>query len=177
MIGGLNYASESQPVSHLVGNVCANAFLYEVVANGMGKHASTISLDELSEVLKILLAFECLYVTAVAAIKISILAMYLRLFPSREFKLAAWVIGGIVIAWWIAIVLVCIFQCNPIYVAWVPWDEGTCLDLKGSFIGNGVPNILTDIAILVMPVKQVWHLHATMAQKVSLLCTFGLGSL
>lgn len=151
--------------------------LREVVAHGMGRHADTISLDELSKVLQMLLAFECLYVTAVAAIKLSILAMYLRLFPGREFKLAAWTIGGIIVAWWIAIVLVCIFQCNPVHKAWLPWGEGVCINLKGSFIGNALPNILTDVAILVMPVKQVWHLHATMAQKVSLLCTFGLGSL
>lgn len=143
----------------------------------MGRHASTISLDELSIVLKHLLAFECLYVSAVAAIKLSILAMYLRIFPSRDFKIAAWIIGGTIIAWWIAIVLVCVFQCNPIYLAWVPWGEGTCINLRASFIGNAVPNILTDVAILIMPIKQVWHLHATMAQKISLLGTFGLGSL
>lgn len=143
----------------------------------MGQHANTLSLDQLTLVFKHLLAFECLYVTAVAAVKLSILAMYLRIFPSREFKLGAWIIGGLVVAWWIAIVLVCIFQCNPIYVAWVPWAEGKCINLRGSFIGNAVPNILTDIAILVMPIKQVVRLNATMAQKISLLGTFGLGSL
>lgn len=109
----------------------------KVIAHGMGQHASTLSLDDLSIVLKHLLAFECLYVTAVAAVKLSILAMYLRIFPSREFRIGAWVIGGTVIAWWIAIVLVCIFQCNPIYVAWTPWDKGTCINLRASFIGNG----------------------------------------
>lgn len=144
----------------------------------MGRHADTLSLDQLEEVLKRLLAFECVYVVAVALVKLSILSMYLRIFPSREFKIGAYVIGFIVIGWAIAIVLVCIFQCNPIEMAWQPWlTTGTCINLKGSFIGNGVPNILTDVAILAMPVKQVWHLHATMAQKVSLLCTFGLGSL
>ncbi|KAJ4404819.1 hypothetical protein N0V82_010424 [Gnomoniopsis sp. IMI 355080] len=116
MIGGLNYG---------------------MVANGMGRHQSTLSLDDLTIVLKHLLAFECLYVTAVAAVKLSLLAMYLRIFPSREFKIGAWVIGSTVVAWWIAIVLVCIFQCNPIYLAWVPWAEGTCLNLRASFIGNG----------------------------------------
>lgn len=115
----------------------ANTSTCKVVAHGMGRHASTLSLDELSIVLKHLLAFECLYVTAVAAVKLSILAMYLRIFPSREFRIGAWVIGSTIIAWWIAIVLVCIFQCNPIYIAWVPWDKGTCINLRASFIGNG----------------------------------------
>lgn len=138
---------------------------------------STLSLDSVTEVLTRLLAFECMYVTAVSLIKLSILAMYLRIFPSREFKLGAYIIGGTVIAWCIAIALVCIFQCDPLYKAWVPWAAGTCINLKASFIGNAVPNILTDIIILAMPIKQVWNLHATWAQKISLLCTFSLGSL
>lgn len=149
---------------------------YGMVHYGMGRHASTLNLDMIENVLKHLLGFECMYVTAVALIKFSLLAMYLRIFPSRGFKIAAYIIGGTVAAWWIAIVLVCIFQCNPIYVAWEPWMPGQCIDLKGSFIGNAVPNIVTDIAILIMPVKQVWALHTAPAQKISLICTFGLGS-
>lgn len=139
MIGGLNYGSQSKSLQGALQNICVVLLMHTcaVVAHGMGRHASTLSLDELSIVLKHLLAFECLYVTAVSAVKLSILAMYLRIFPSREFKIGAWLIGSTVVGWWIAIVLVCIFQCNPIYVAWVPWDEGTCINLRASFIGNG----------------------------------------
>lgn len=143
----------------------------------MGRHASQVTLPNLVVVFKLLLGFECMYVTAVAFIKVSILAMYLRIFPSREFKIGSYIIGATIIAWWFAIVAVCVFQCDPIYKAWVPWASGTCIDLRGSFIGNAVPNILTDVVILIMPMKQVWHLHATTAQRISLLCTFGLGSL
>lgn len=138
MIGGLNYGSKSRSVHGALRNILPLLMpLGTVVAHGMGQHQSALSLDDLTIVLKHLLAFECLYVTAVAAVKLSLLAMYLRIFPSREFKIGAWVIGSTVVAWWIAIVLVCIFQCNPIYVAWVPWAEGTCLNLRASFIGNG----------------------------------------
>lgn len=145
----------------------------------MGRHASVLTLDQMENVLKQLYGFECVYVTAVTFVKISILCMYLRIFPSRSFKIGAYTIGSIVIAWCIAIILVCLFQCSPIYLAWQPWlsAEGSCINLRGSFIGNAVPNILTDVAILAMPIKQVWKLHATTAQKVSLVCTFGLGSL
>lgn len=128
----------------------ANAYWLSVVAHGMGRHAKLVSQDDMEEVLKHLLAFECLYVTAVAAIKLSILAMYLRIFPSRGFKIGAWTIGGATIAWCIAIALVCIFQCNPVSTAWRPWDAGVCIDLRASFIGNAVPNIVGDIAILIM---------------------------
>lgn len=155
MIGGLNYVSRSNswiPVGHKTGQSSRLTLflLYEVIAHGMGRHASTISQDDLSIVFQQLLAFECLYVVAVSAVKLSILALYLRIFPSRGFKIASWTIGGTVIAWCIAIILVCVFQCSPIYVAWAPWEKGVCIDLKASFIGNAVPNIVTDVAILLM---------------------------
>ena len=55
-----------------------------VVDYGMGWHASTLDLDAIENVLKLLLGFECMYVTAVALIKFSLLEMYLRIFPSRR---------------------------------------------------------------------------------------------
>jgi hypothetical protein len=160
-----------------LGPLANQARRFSVVAHGLGRHASTLDIPTEIVFFKLLLGFECMYVTAVVLVKLSLLAMYLRIFPSREFKIGAWSIGGIVVAWGIAIVLVCIFQCDPIYVAWMPWEKGTCINLKASFIGNAVPNIVTDLAILCMPIKQVWNLHAKPLQKISLLCTFMLGSL
>lgn len=152
-----------------------------MVAHGLGRHAALIPQSEQTIFYKLLLAFECLYVVAVALVKISILAMYVRIFPSRGFGVAAWLLGSLTVAWAIAIALVCIFQCSPVHVAWMPWlagvDGSTCINLRLSFIGNAVPNIMTDIAIMIMPIRQVWKLHATWAQKVSLVCTFLLGSL
>ncbi|KAM0356887.1 hypothetical protein ACHAP4_006593 [Fusarium culmorum] len=126
----------------------------------------------------ILLAFECIYVTAVMMVKLALIQMYLRIFPSRRFKLVSAIIAATVVAWWIAICAVCIFQCRPIRRAWMPWlTEGTCIDLKASFIGNAIPNIATDIAILCLPVRQILKLQVNVAQKLSLLVIFLLGGL
>lgn len=148
-----------------------------VIANGLGKHMQIVPADTLTEFFKLLLGFECVYVTAVMLVKLSVLQMYLRIFPSRNFKWMAWAIGAIVIAWWIAIVAVCVFQCNPIPKAWNQSLPGHCIDLKASFVGNAIPNIATDIAILALPVGQVWHLQVNLTQKISLLFMFLLGSL
>ncbi|KAK8081124.1 hypothetical protein PG997_008942 [Apiospora hydei] len=149
---------------------------YGMIANGLGKHMQVVSQDNLTEFFKLLLGFECVYVTAVMLVKLSVLQMYLRIFPSRNFKYTSWAIGAVVIGWWISIVLVCIFQCTPIPKAWNPSLPGHCIDLKASFVGNAIPNIATDIAILAMPVGQVWHLQVNLTQKLSLLFMFLLGS-
>ncbi|KAK8043153.1 hypothetical protein PG994_013636 [Apiospora phragmitis] len=163
-------------ISALLVTFVTGSLNYGMIANGLGKHMQMVPPETLTEFFKLLLGFECVYVTGVMLVKLSVLAMYLRIFPSRNFKYGAWFIGGIVVAWWIAIVLVCIFQCWPIPKAWNPALPGHCINLKASFIGNAIPNIATDIAILAMPVGQVWHLQVNLAQKISLLFMFLLGS-
>ncbi|KAK2018530.1 hypothetical protein LZ32DRAFT_679204 [Colletotrichum eremochloae] len=162
-------------VAALVVTFMAGAINYAMIGQGLGRHAATLSLDQQVQFLKLLLAFECVYVTAVMLVKVSLLLMYCRIFPTNGFRIAAITLGGITIAWWIAIVCVCVFQCTPIEKAYMPFIEGTCIDLKASFIGNAIPNILTDVAILCLPVRQVWKLQATLAQRLSLCFMFLLG--
>ncbi|KAH7394680.1 hypothetical protein BKA66DRAFT_523153 [Pyrenochaeta sp. MPI-SDFR-AT-0127] len=152
------------------------ALNYAAIAHGLGRHADTVLMDDLVAFFKILLAAECIYITAVLLVKLSLLLMYRRLFPLREFKICLAILAAIVISWWIAILAVCIFQCSPISKAWLPWIEGTCINLKASFIGNAIPNILTDVAILCIPFRPVWKLHVTIAQRLSICFIFSLGS-
>lgn len=126
---------------------------------------------------QLLVAFECVYCTGVGLVKLSLLLMYARIFPLKGFRIGAYILGFITVGWVIAINCVSIFQCHPIKKAWFPTMPGECIDLKGSFIGNAVPNILTDVAILCMPVAQVWKLQVTTAQRASLIFMFLLGGL
>lgn len=123
------------------------------------------------------MAWETIYTTAVAFIKVSILCFYLRLFPSRRFRITTYVVGSTVAAWWVACVLVSILQCDPIYKFWTPEAPGTCMEMKTVFTINAVPNVIQDVIILIMPVDQIWGLQATRAQKVRLYITFGIGGL
>ena len=111
-------------------------------------------------------------------VKLSLLVMYLRIFPTKNFRIGSYILGSMTIAWVIAINFVSIFQCTPVKKAWLGTAiDGTCINLKASFIGNAVPNILTDVAILCMPVAQVLKLQVTNAQRASLLFMFLLGGL
>lgn len=126
---------------------------------------------------QLLMAFECVYCTTVGVIKISILLMYGRIFPTRNFRIASYILGTIVVGWVIAIICVSVFQCTPIAKGWNMSLPGTCINLKASFIGNAVPNIATDVAILSLPVHVVWGLHANLTHRLSVIAVFLLGSL
>ena len=127
--------------------------------------------------LQTLMAFECLYVTAIATTKVSVLLMYQRIFPVRSVIIGSWILGGMAVAWAFSIIMVSIFQCTPIQKTWDPSLAGHCIDLKKSFLGNGVPNFTTDIMILALPVRQVWLLKTSVTQRVQLSFVFLLGSL
>ncbi|KAJ6035303.1 uncharacterized protein N7446_010062 [Penicillium canescens] len=147
-----------------------------IIAKVRSKRKPDTNSDPQIDIYQLLMSFECVYCMTLGIVKISILLMYARIFPTRGFRIAAIILGSIVIGWAVAIICVSVFQCAPIAKAWNPTLSGTCIDLKGSFIGNAVPNILTDIAILALPVHVVWGLHATVTHRLSVIAVFLLGS-
>ncbi|KAF3766673.1 hypothetical protein M406DRAFT_231598, partial [Cryphonectria parasitica EP155] len=122
-----------------------------------------------------------IYPTVIATIKASVLAMYYRIFPTKFIKTGVICLGVFTAAWWVAVVLVTIFQCNPISAAWVlelqPSVNPTskCINNNAFFIGNAVPNIFTDLCIMLLPLREVYKLHIRTSQKIALGGVFLLG--
>ncbi|KAF2966204.1 hypothetical protein GQX73_g7379 [Xylaria multiplex] len=51
-----------------------------------------------------------------------------------------------------------------------------CIDSKWVFIGNAVPNILTDLILLVLPMRDVWNTQLDRKSKIAATAIFALGS-
>ncbi|KAK0122100.1 hypothetical protein ONS95_010362 [Cadophora gregata] len=103
--------------------------------------------------------------------------MYYRVFPVRSMKIGGCIIGGITSLWTITILFVTGFQCMPLEKFWRPWVAGRCFDTKIITFGLSIPNIITDIAILTLPLPQIWRMNADIRQKSLLSAVFLLGSL
>ena len=59
-------------------------------------------------------------------------------------------------AWWIAVVLVSIFSCNLINRFWDKvYTRSKYISIEHFYISNAVPNIITDIIILVLPLREI----------------------
>jgi hypothetical protein len=149
--------------------------LRSAIAHGLGRHGAALTQNELITFFIILFAFEAVYVTTVLFIKLSILQMYLRIFPSRDFRTGIVIIAAVVVAWWVAIMLCIVFQCNPISKAWVFMEDGKCINVKGLHIGNAIPNLMTDVVMLLMAMSQLWTLQIAFTQKLQLCFIFSLG--
>lgn len=120
---------------------------------------------------------ECIYGTLLVVVKFSILSMYWRIFPTKFVRRGCAVLGLTTLAWLIAVALVAFLQCDPIQKIWLPDTPGHCIDNNKFFVGNAVPNIVTDICIVLLPAYEVSRLHMGTSQKISLACVFLLGVL
>ena len=114
---------------------------------------------------------------SLVAIKISILQLYRSIFPGRGFVIMTGVVGAGVIAWGIAVILVSIFQCNPVRGAWDLTVPATCITLPKFYLANAVPNIAMDVIILALPIPNVWTLQMSIRQKYVVSGLFLLGGL
>lgn len=74
-------------------------------------------------------------------------------------------------------------MCDPVSGFWErysptnPTTPRCPVDSNKYFDGNAIPNIITDAAILVLPLPFIWTLQLRRSQKVALTGIFALGLL
>lgn len=73
--------------------------------------------------------------------------------------------------------MVAIFTCVPTKAMWDPFVKGRCINFHKYFIGNAVPNIVADIALLVVPLPFMWKLQVALPRKIAVMVVFILGGL
>lgn len=141
----------------------------------LGRQVTELELDEVIDFLKWVYWGQLLYVWAIPVIKFSILAFYWRLF-SVAARIPIFVVTAIVAAWLIALNFLVIFTCNPVRASWdITITTAKCLNLKSIYIGGSVPNVITDVILIGMPVPYVWRLHAPLTQRLVIGGMFMLG--
>ncbi|KAL7811073.1 WD40-repeat-containing domain protein [Trichoderma gracile] len=118
--------------------------------------------------------FSHFYDIAIASTKLSILALYHRIFVTRPFRLVVVATACFVCAWLVVMEVVLGFGCRPIQ-AW--WDEtrGKCIDKEAFTYFTNVTNMLTDLWIFMMPIPVILGLQAAKEKRLILCFMFGVG--
>lgn len=148
-----------------------------MVKKGMGLHADDLPPENVVQIAKFLIVAEVLYVFNLVWTKLGILLMYYRIFRFPYFKTWAYVIGTFVILWVICITFLFIFICVPVQKIWNPQIPGRCINQVSTWIANAVSTIATDVAILLLPLPQVWKLQLRTSEKIAVSIAFSLGFL
>jgi hypothetical protein len=102
---------------------------------------------------------------------------YRRLFShhSRNFHWQINVLITIVTVWGAGIILTAFFLCVPMEKNWHPQVEGTCIPIIPFYYGLQIPNIITDLLIIVVPIREVMLLRLNKRLKTGAITMFALG--
>lgn len=121
---------------------------------------------------------QLLYHPILALTKVSILLLYHRLSVSKSFRMWVNVLIGLNIALTTSIFVSDLLQCIPMAFLWdktIP--GGKCMNQQAFFVGSAVMNIISDCAVLVLPIPMVWGMQTNMRKKIALIVLFSLGVL
>ena len=153
----------------------------DVVYGGIGHHEAALlstAPNKLAVYAKFIIVVPLLYLAAVVFPKIAILAIYLRVFTQPRFRTACYVLATLLVANWIGSTVAGLLICRPLEYL---WDQsiagGHCFDINAWFRWASLVNIVTDVAMLVLPLPVIWQLHTSRNIKFGLTITFTTGSM
>ena len=86
-------------------------------------------------------------------------------------------VGITVLLWYLSVCVVGALICIPTRKLWRPATPGRCVDLAQFYYGIQIPNLLTSIVILIMPLNTIWNADLPRRKRVLVLVTFMVGIL
>ncbi|KAI4177281.1 MAG: hypothetical protein LQ348_005849 [Seirophora lacunosa] len=151
---------------------------YFAIHYGCGKHILMLDLDQITAFGKAFFATSCIFPTACLFLKLSILYFYLRIFSVRKFTVWVKIIGAVCVAWWIAFLVAQFLICRPLECFWDKSNpDCKCINAKHvAYYITSPPDILTNLAILILPIPWLWSLQMQTRKKVAIMLILLLGS-
>ncbi|KAL6240716.1 hypothetical protein RBB50_012426 [Rhinocladiella similis] len=141
------------------------------VSHGLGSPLSMISSQDYERFQKAGYAWSILYIITIALGKLSTLSLLIALAPNKSYhRIPMRVLVVFIGLWAIAALFASAFQCalpHPYLIT-----TGRCFRQAGFWDAVGILNILTDVAIMSMPILLVHNLHLATKKKVAVCFAF-----
>ncbi|PLB51343.1 hypothetical protein P170DRAFT_382755 [Aspergillus steynii IBT 23096] len=146
---------------------------------GVGLHMTDVSATDFVTIMKLLWAIFFIFDTGTSVARASALLFYTRVFDQIQsrFRYALWIIHGLNIAWMIGMHVVVALQCTPIERLWYPMLPGKCIPVRTLLIGSGIPSLIINAMILILPLPLLWRLKMKMSRKLLIIGVFLCGYL
>lgn len=148
---------------------------------GVGHHLQEVIIFrpyQLAAWAKCIYALDLIYFAAVMLPKLSILSLYLRIFAANQTaRILTQATVLLVTLTWLSFSIASTLECRPMAYRWDrSINGGRCFDIVLFYRLVNVSNIVTDLAILILPMPMIWKLHATRSRKVGVTLCFLAGS-
>jgi hypothetical protein len=143
----------------------------------LGRHDIDIPAAWLRNLHQSEYAFIILYNPALMVTKTSILIFYLRLARDTQKLLrgASYVTLAVVNFTGIVLTFLNAFHCSSVSAAYSLSDSAECMSIVTIYLCSAPVNIITDLAILVLPIPVLTGMRLPRRQKTLLVFTFALG--
>ncbi|KAL9484084.1 hypothetical protein ACSS6W_002873 [Trichoderma asperelloides] len=145
------------------------------IGNGYGMHKADLTAIELETALRWFFIAQTPYKVSICLNKVATILLYLRIFVTQKFQIAAYTVMGIIIALTIGAVASTIFQCVPIEGAWNRTIDAKCINSDIFWIAYAVMNILTDVMVLTLPIVPIMELQLCIRNKLMICAIFLMG--
>ena len=119
-----------------------------------------------------------LYSIVICIAKVAVLFLYRRVFSPRKwslFDLSIVVLIVIMVIFYTITCFVKIFECTPRAKIYNPSIQGACLSSNAIIGASGIFNTITDVLILLLPIRAVWNLKTTLGKKIVVVLAFTFG--
>jgi hypothetical protein len=177
-------------------------FVPSVTYKGMGRDIWTVSFDDITAILKVWDAHryhgvavtnsqvqyfwieQFLYQITIVLTKVSIVLLYLRVFPkevSTRFAHTCHAINAALLVYGASFIVAFCFQCRPISLFWQSWDgehKGTCApnQIQVGLYVNSAINITFDFVVFILPVPGLMRLSVQDSRpKIAVAMVFVVG--
>ncbi|KAF2468320.1 uncharacterized protein BDR25DRAFT_202666, partial [Lindgomyces ingoldianus] len=146
------------------------------IHNGLGYHATELTLRELSIQFKLEFAGNVTWTLSTVGCKLAVLKLYLVIFQGPKFKRVIWVVMAGCVVYAIVLIPIFIAACNPVRASWDPLlHEEKCWPWMYHSLAALSLNVLLDVTIVAMPLPVVWKIKMPMRKKVGVSAMFSLG--
>ncbi|KAI1653577.1 hypothetical protein F4813DRAFT_252728 [Daldinia decipiens] len=147
------------------------------VSGGLGRHMEALPTEVIETFLLVDYIFSHFYDFAIASTKLSVLALYYRIFAATKFRILVIATAVCVVIWLIVMEIILGLGCQPVQ-GW--WNAGaaataTCVDKLAFTYSTNIINLIFDMWIFTMPIPIILGLQASMEKKIGLCFLFSMG--
>ncbi|KAL4888578.1 hypothetical protein BDV59DRAFT_211072 [Aspergillus ambiguus] len=122
---------------------------------------------------------QLLLVIIMALVKLSLLVSYLRFFTKPRYRRLTWAMIVFIVLWALAFIITLFLECRPLKDYWetIKYTPETCINQDASTFSFSITNLVTDLMVLVLPMRVLWMLKLPMRERLVLITLMSVGIL
>jgi len=119
-----------------------------------------------------------IYFAPVTFSKLAVLALYLRIFHQKPYRISIYFVAVLVILTWLAHIVTASLSCRPFEANWnIEIKNFRCLSQIWTCRMYTIPNIISGVIMFILPIPAVHRLQVDGSTKFSLYLAFSMGSM